>query len=173
MGFLSRFFPKRAEYSFAQVEEAFAVSLRALNVDLWADLCNIYSLQMDGEMARTLAAQVVNFLKCEDIDEIVRVSEEPLRSQIVEVLPQVKQRAAEYMHASRQTREIIVATLRMKSVVNFGKYGEAWLQSAEKMRIERLLVKYGPEFPQEITPAAYIQMFAAYHSVKRAAWEAK
>ena len=66
MGFLSRFFSKRAEWSFAQAEEAFAVSLRALQVDLYADLRNIYSLQMDGEVAGALAAQVVNFLKGED-----------------------------------------------------------------------------------------------------------
>jgi hypothetical protein len=128
---------------------------------------------MDGEVAGALAAQVVNFLKGEDIDEIARVSGEPLRSRIMAVLPQVRQRAAEYMQADRQTREIIVATLRMNSVLNFGKYGEEWLQSPAKMRIERLLVEYGPEFPEEITPAAYIQLFAAYHAVKRTAWAAR
>lgn len=173
MGFLSRFFLKRAEPSLGDLDEAFAVSLRALQVDLFADLCNIYSLQVDGEVANALAAGVVNFLKGEDIDEIARASDSPKRSWIVAVLPQVRQRAAEYMQADRQTREIIVATLRMKSVLNFGKYGEAWLQSPEKMRIERLLVEYGPEFPEEITPEAYIQLFAAYHAVKRAAWAAK
>jgi hypothetical protein len=173
MGFLSRFFLKRAEWSFAQAEEAFAVSLRALQLDLVADLCNIYSLQMDVEVVRTLAAQVVNFLKGEDIDEIARVSDEPLRSRIMAVLPQVRQRAAEYMQADRQTREIIVATLRMKSVLNFGKYGEAWLQSPAKMRIERLLVEYGPEFPEEITPAAYVQLVVTYRAVKRPARAAR
>jgi hypothetical protein len=69
-------------------------------------------------------------------------------------LPQVRQRAAEYMQADQQTREIIVATLRMTSILNFGKYGTAWLQSPAKARIERLLIEYGPEFPEEITPAA-------------------
>ena len=67
-------------------------------------------------------------------------------------------------------REIIVATLRMTTFLNFGEYGIAWLQSPAKMRIERLLVEYGPEFPKEITPAAYIKLFASYHAVKRAAW---
>jgi hypothetical protein len=38
------------------------------------------------------------------------------------------------------------------------------------MRIERLLVEYGPEFPEEITPEAYVQLTAAYHAVKRTAW---
>jgi hypothetical protein len=129
---------------------------------------------MDGEAASALAAQVVNFLKGEDIDEgIARVSDETPRSVIRSILPQVRQRAAEYMQADRQTREIIVATLRMTTVLNFGEYGIAWLQSPAKMRIERLLVEYGPEFPEEITPAAYIQLFAAYHAVKRTAWAAK
>jgi hypothetical protein len=173
MGLLSRLFLKRGEWSFAQAEEAFAVSLRTLQVDLATDICNVYSSQMDHKVARALAAQVVNFLKGEDIDEIARVSDEPLRSRIMAVLPQVRQRAAEYMQADRQTREIIVATLRMKSVLNFGKYGEAWFENPAKMRIERLLVEYGPEFPKEITPAAYIQLVAAYHAVKRAAWAAK
>jgi hypothetical protein len=167
MGLLSRLFLKRAEPSLARAEEAFAVSLRALQLDLCADLEHIYSSQMDGEVARTLAAQVVNFLKGEDIDEIARVSDEPLHSRIMAILPQVRQRAAEYMQADRQTREIIVATLRMTTFLNFGKYGEAWFQNPAKMRIERLLVEYGPEFPEEITPAAYEQLSARYHAVKR------
>jgi len=162
MGLLSRFFLKRAERSFA-------TCLRAIQVDLCEDLSNIYSLQMDYRVARTLAAQVVNFLKGEDIDEIARVSDEPLRSRIMDILPQVRQRAAECMQADRQTREIIVATLRMTSVLNFGKYGRVWFQDPAKMRIEHLLVEYGPEFPEEITPAAYEHLSAKYHAVKRAA----
>ena len=128
---------------------------------------------MDGNAAKALAAQVANFLKGADTDEIARVSDEPLHSRIMAILPQVRQRAAEYMQSDRQTREIIVATLRMTSVLNFGQYGTAWLQDPAKMRIERLLVEYGPEFPKEITPAAYMQLFAAYHAVKRTAWAAK
>jgi hypothetical protein len=127
---------------------------------------------MEGEAAKTLAAQVVNFLKGEDLDEIARVSDGPLRSRIMALLPQVQQRAAECMQADRQTREIIVATLRMATVLNFGKYGRAWFQNPAKMRIERLLVEYGPEFPEEITPETYVQLAAAYHAVKRTAWEA-
>ena len=73
------------------------------------------------------------------------------------------------MQADRQTREIIVATLRMTNVLNFWRYGTAWLQDPAKMRIERLLVEYGPEFPEEITPEAYAQLTAAYHAVKRTA----
>jgi hypothetical protein len=166
MGLLSRFFLKRAERSFE-------TCLRLIQVDLCADLRNIYSSQMDGEAARTLAAQVVNFLKGEDIDEIARVSDEPLRSRIMAILPQVRQRAAECMQADRQTREIIVATLRMTSILMFGKYERAWLQNPAKMRIEQLLVEYGPEFPEEITPAAYEQLSARYHAVKRTAWAAR
>jgi len=78
-------------------------------------------------------AQVVSFLKGEDIDEIARVSDEPLPSLTMAILPQVRQRVAECMEADRQTPEIIVATLRMASVLMFGKYGRAWLQSPAKM----------------------------------------
>jgi hypothetical protein len=160
MGLLSRFFLKRAERSFE-------MCLRIIQIDLAEDLCNIYSSQMDHKVARTLAAQVVNFLKGEDIDEIASVSDEPLRSRIMAILPQVRQRAAECMQADRQTREIIVATLRMTTVLNFGKHGKAWYQSPAKMRIEQLLVEYGPEFPEAINPAAYEQLSARYHAVKR------
>ena len=166
MGFLSRFFLKRAERSFE-------TCLLVIQTDLYADLRNIYSSQMDREAAGTLAAQVVNFLMGKDIDEIARVSDEPLRSRIMAILPQVRQRAAECMQADRQTREIIVATLRMTSVLNFGKYGRAWFQSPAKMRIEHLLVEYGPEFPEEIAPEAYEQLAARYHAVKRTAWAAR
>ena len=77
------------------------------------------------------------------------------------------------MRADQQTREIIVATLRMTTVLNFGKYGRAWFQNPAKMRIEQLLVEYGPEFPEEITPEAYAQLTAKYHAVKRTAWAAR
>jgi len=175
MGLLSRLFLKRAEPSLEEVDEVVSVSLRALKVDLFADLSNIYSSQMDGDAAKTLAAQVANFLMGEDIEEhhIIARFDEPMRSRIMAILPQVRQRAAEYMQVDRQTREIIVATLRMTTFLNFWKYGEAWFQDPAKIRIERLLVEYGPEFPEEITPAAYAQLFAAYHAVKRTAWAAK
>ena len=47
-------------------QQLFATCLRAIQVDLYADLRNIYSSQMDSEAASALAAQVVNFLKGED-----------------------------------------------------------------------------------------------------------
>lgn len=175
MGLLSRLFGKLAKPSLDEVDEVVSKSLRLLKVDLFADLENIYCSQMECETARTLAAQVANFLMGEDIDEhhIIASFDEPLRSRIMTILPQVRQRAAEYMQADRQTREIIVATLRMTTFLNFWKYGEAWFQNPAKMRIERLLVEYGPEFPEEITPVAYAHLFSAYHAVKRTAWAAK
>ena len=63
-------------------QQLFATCLRAIQVDLYADLRNIYSSQMDSEAASALAAQVVNFLKGEDNDEILRVSDETRRSVI-------------------------------------------------------------------------------------------
>ena len=173
MGFLSRFFLKRAEPSLDELDKAVSQSQRLMKVDLCEELSNIYSLQMDHKVARALAAQVANLLMGEDIDEIARVSDEPLRSRIMAILPQVRQRAAEYMQTDRQTREIMVGTHRMTSVLNFGKYGIAWLDNPEKVRIERLLVEYGPEFPKEITPIAYMRLFTAYHAVKRTAWASK
>ena len=78
MGLFSRFFLKRAERkynlrSLDDLNEDFAECLRALQVDLFEDLSNIYSLQMETNAAKALAAQVANFLKGADIDEIARV----------------------------------------------------------------------------------------------------
>jgi hypothetical protein len=159
MGFLSRLFLKRTE-------QEFDTCLRLIEVDLYTDLRTTYGSQMNEDDARTLAALVVSFLKGEDIDEIARVSDEPLRSRIMAVLPQVEQRAEECMQTDPHTREIIVATLRMTSVLMFGKYGKAWFRNPAKTRIEKLLVKYGPEFPQEITPSAYQQLTGTYHALK-------
>jgi hypothetical protein len=139
-----------------------------VQVDLYSDIYSTYRSEMNDEAARVLAAQVVNFLKGEDIDEIARVSDEPLRSRIMAILPQVEQRALECMRTDRHIREIIVATLRMTSILMFAKQGKAWFQNPAQARITRLLVEYGPEFPQEITPAAYEQLIAAYHALKRA-----
>ena len=161
MGFLSRFLIK-------PIERSFTTCLRVVQVDLFSDLRAKYSSEMNREAASTLAAQVVNFLKGEEIEEIVRVSDEPLRSQIIAVLPQVARRATEKMRTDRHTREIIVATLRMTSVLMFSKHGKAWLRSAGQLRIEQLLTEFGAEFPQEITPAVYEELTASYHANKRA-----
>lgn len=80
MGFLSRFFHKPCDTETAQ--QLFETCLRAIQVDLYADLRNIYSSQMDSEAASALAAQVVNFLKGEDIEKIPNVSDEARRSVI-------------------------------------------------------------------------------------------
>jgi hypothetical protein len=160
VGFLSGFLLR-------QTERAFAASLRVVLVTLFSDLHAHYSSEMDGEAAATLAGQVTNFLKGEDVEEIARLSEEPLRTQIMAVLPQVAPRAAEKMEADRQTREIVVATLRMTCVLMFGKHGKAWFNTPAKDRIESLLAQYGPEFPGEIKPDAYQKLAAAYHEVKR------
>jgi len=165
MGFLSRFFHKSCDMRTA--EELFATCLSLIQVDLYSNLRTIYSSQMNDGDARTLAAQVVSFLKAEDIDEIARASGEPLRSRIMAVLPQVEQRAEECMQTDPHTREIIVATLRMTSLLMFGKYGKAWFRDPAKTRIEKLLVRYGPEFPQEITPPAYAQLTDTYHALKK------
>lgn len=167
MGLLSRLFAKRSEPSLGEMDEAFTLCLRLLKVDLANDICNVYSAQMDHQDARGLAAQVTNFLMGEDVEEIARKSEEPLRSRIGAILPGLSLSAAKYMQGDRQTREIVVSTLRMVNMLNFGKYGTGWLENPAQKRIERLLVQYGPEFPEAVAPTAYLKMFGEYHAVKR------
>jgi hypothetical protein len=159
VGLLSRFFLKPTEHSFDS-------ALRIVQVSLFSDLLAQYSSEMDSGVAATLAAQVTNFLKGEDIVEIGRAADEPLRTQISSVLPQVPSRAHAKMVADLATREIVVATLRMYSVLMFSKHGKAWFGSPAKDRIENILGRYGYEFPEEISPPIYEHMAAGYCLLK-------
>jgi hypothetical protein len=156
-----------AEETLETTLQLFDSALRLVQVDLFAELREHYRVNMDEEKASTLAAQVVNYLKGEDIDAIAARSEEPLRSSIAALFPQIKARAGEKMRSDRLTREIVVATLRMKTVLMFGLIGNEWIGHPEKERIEEILSVYGGEFPEEINPDSYHKLVFAYHEMKR------
>ena len=66
------------------------------------------------------------------------------------------------MAENRSTRQVIVATLRMREVLKFMVDGEGYFQSAEHQRVYDLLSPYGPEFPDEIKPDSYLEMARRY-----------
>ena len=115
------------------------------------------------EPASVLAALVANYLTGEDIQGVMRGSAEPLKSEIGRVKDQVPQRAANVMSESKHTREVVVATLRMKEALEFMLHGESYLHSDQHQRICGLLSVYGPEFPEEITPEHYLAIAHRYH----------
>lgn len=48
--------------------------------------------------------------------------------------------------------------------MEFMQQGESFFRSEQHERITRLLVTYGPEFPEEITPETYLKMA---HALRR------
>jgi hypothetical protein len=138
--------------------EMFEQGLRYVQVTLCTVLQRHYSAAMSSESATLLAAQVVNHLKGEDIEVVITNSAEPLKSQIRQIRDSIPQRAKEAMASDRDIREVVVATLRMRTVLEFGLIGESYLHSDEKARIEEQLSVYGPEFPKEIDPNIYLAM---------------
>lgn len=97
----------------------FIKSHRVVDTTLFAELRKEYSQEMPEEKATVLAAQVVNFLTAQDIDEVIGSAEEPLRTQIIDIKDQIEKRGHEKLQKDREARELIVYTLRMKAVIQF------------------------------------------------------
>ena len=105
-----------------------------------------------------LAAQVVNYLKGEDVMAVMEHSTEPLRSEIDRIKDKIPESAARAMAESGSTREVVVATLRMRGALEFMRQGESYLLGDKPQRIYKLLSTYGAEFPEEINPSRYLEM---------------
>lgn len=142
---------------------AYEQGLRLVQVTLCRILSAKYEQTLELETAKTLAAQVVNYLKGEDIEDVMQRSDEPLKSKIARISAQVPDYAARAMVEDKGTREVVVPTLRMKMVLNYWLIGDSYFKSADKARAESLLRAYGTEFPDEITPAAYWGLAQRYY----------
>jgi hypothetical protein len=142
---------------------SFETGLRLIQVSLFTTLRSQYLMTMEEEGAAILAAQVVNYLKGDDIVMVMEGSAEPLRSRIARIKDQLPESAAKAMKESRSTREVVVATLRMKEVMEFMRQGESHFHSDQHKRVHKLLSTYGPEFPDEIKPDRYLEMAHRYH----------
>jgi len=144
--------------NFKQSVELYQRGSKYIQVTLFIMLKSDYSAEMDAESAGVLAAQVGNFLLGTSVEDVIANSAEPLKSQIYKIKDRIPEYAHATMAASRSVREVVVATLRMRTVITFGLVGEAYMRSDEKERIERVLATYGAEFPEEIDPRSYVAM---------------
>ena len=63
------------------------------------------------------------------------------------------------MKDDKSIREIIVYTLRMKILLDFAELGSKYWSSGDRMRAESILARYGTEFPREVTPKLYDEIF--------------
>jgi hypothetical protein len=109
---------------------SFETGLRMIQVSMFKNLKSEYSRTMAEEPAGVLAAQVGNYLKGEDVVAVMERSTEPLKSQIDRIKYQIPESAAKVMAESGSTREVVVATLRMKGVLEFMRNGDSYLQPA-------------------------------------------
>jgi hypothetical protein len=87
---------------------SFETGLREIQVSLYMRLRSQYSATMAEEPAGLLAAQVVNYLKGEDIAAVIENSAEPLKTQIGRIKDHIPESAAKAMAESRSTREVVV-----------------------------------------------------------------
>ena len=150
----------------ARIVQSFETGLRLIQVSLFSRLKAQYLATMPEESAKTVAAQVVNYLKGDDIALVIETATEPLKSEIARIAPQIPVHAAAAMAESQSTREVIVGTLRMREILKFMTDGEAYMRSDEHRRIFALLSPYGPEFPEEIKPDAYVAMAERYRQAQ-------
>ncbi len=148
---------------FEGTEKVFNAELRIARVTLYKELSVEYGKEFDIETAKVLAARVVNYLTGEDTTNISPDTEPSIAEKILQINPLVEKYALAKMDNDRDTRELIVSTLRMKTVIQFSQLGRPYLESDEKKRIEKILVKYGVEFPEEIKPNKYSSIVSVYH----------
>jgi hypothetical protein len=150
-----------------RIVQSFERGWRLIQVSLYSRLTSQYSATMPEESAGILAAQVVNYLKGDDIAVAIQTVTEPLKSEIGRIADQIPVHAASAMLESHSTREVIVGTLRMREILKFMTDGEAYMRSDEHQRIFALLSPYGPEFPEEIKPDSYVAMAERYTMAER------
>ncbi len=137
--------------------------LRMFRVDLFADLKSEYTKSLDAETAGILSAQVVNYLVGEDIDDVLEHAIDPLKSKIVGIRDQIEEHALTKLNSDPIVRRLVVYTLRIRVVLQFGLIGEEYLLSPEKQRIEKILSQYGAEFPEEASLEMYETLVWNYH----------
>ena len=113
----------------------FERGLRFIQVSLYTKLEAQYSATMEQESAKVLAAQVTNYLKGDDVGAVMQSSIEPLKSKIARIEGLVPVSAANAMDKSVSTREVIVATLRMRAFLEFMLQGETYFHGDQHKRM--------------------------------------
>jgi hypothetical protein len=125
------------------VEASTSVSLTT------AKLCfDEYKNEMDPQIANVLAAQVMNYLTGNDVEEVYLKSQEPLKSRIGLIKGMVPERASKLLDNDNELKELIVHNLHFKQHLDWA-YKETikYLSISQKAQIDFLLKKYGDDVP--------------------------
>ena len=146
-----------------KIEKNYVDTLPMVKEMLYSKLIPRFNKEFDLAISKTLATKVISYLTGEDISDIITGIEESLRERILRINPKLETIALQLVDSDREIRELIVYTLMMKVVVSCKKIGTSYLNSAEKKRIEEILIRYGSKFPEEATLDRYISLVLKYH----------
>lgn len=164
MGFLRNF----VEYLFGnkigmhEATEMFATGFRVASVTMYADIRPILEKEMELETAGVLTAQIVNYLMGTESSGNNLETAKKIKFDLIK--SQIRQRAMDIMKKDRLLREVVVSTLRMRTIIAFAAQGSSYMASPEKERIEAILVEFGPEFPKKVVPEEFLALVQRYYN---------
>ena len=140
----------------------FETQLRIVKVLLYKKACNYFESQVDNkELAGVYAARVACYLIGEDLDTDTPEATEFAVKEGKKIRNKIPELASGFMELDMVIRELVVYTLRMRSVIVayiFEKKGSVFFESPEYERINEVLQKYGKEFPEEANPKLYAEI---------------
>jgi hypothetical protein len=147
-----------------EVAEAFPAWARSLRVCLCTKLTEFNIAKgLTKEISDIIAPQGVNYITGEDWEKNLQSASEEIKSVVQlhksEVIPLVKA----FFETDKTYRELLVNYLRILSVMQVPIRGDEWFGSDDKQRIEKILLVYGPEFPEEADPVKFGQMVHDFH----------
>lgn len=156
-------FSAKSKATVEDVEAFHDIFMRWFRVNLFGKLSNVYATQMATVNANVLAAQVVRVLtgnvpsRPEELDE-------QLRPVLIALAPEVAARAFDAMRSDGLLTKVLVYTLRVKTVLECARHGEAYLASAEHIQTTSLLREFGPDSPEEVTLERYAAVASRYRA---------
>jgi hypothetical protein len=141
---------------------------RYMQVMLYKEISEILLKErtFEADVAKSLAAQIVNYYSGFDIDEQFRNMKEPNKSRVAKIRQWIIPKAEEMLKNNYNLRRLIVYALRMDIVYKFAMEGEKYLESDEKERKYSILKNFGAEFPMEANPQLFDKIFIDYFKAK-------
>jgi hypothetical protein len=72
----------------------------------------------------------------------------------------------DFFEEHKDYRELIVNYLRVKATLLFARQGDSWFDNPIKVRIEKILLQYGREFPEEADPDKFMDLAMKFFNEK-------
>ena len=118
----------------------------------------------EPDMAPLLAAQVVNYLFAEDINEMLNnQGSEVLKKRIERVERFIPKWADDAVKQDPMLAELVIQTLRMEMILRLESQGRGWLQSPRGVRVLEILKTYGGGVKKSLSPRSYRLLMDRWH----------